>query len=90
MINVESFVEDLRSRIEDPARKEVVVQMGLDLVEAAALQGTDPEMAESLMAHLKAQALTMAATEHKAISDAFMAFATQSARTLIVTALGAL
>ena len=36
------------------------------------------------------KALALTATEHKAVSDAFVQFATQSARTLIVTALGAL
>lgn len=88
MIDIETLIDDIKGRIEDPERQEIIVQMGLDLVDAAALQATDPEMADSLLRHLKAQGLAIAATEQKVLSDAFMAFAMQSARTLIVAALG--
>ena len=90
MTNPQELIDEIKDRIEDPERREMLTQMGLDLAEAAAMQATDPEMAESLLRHLKAQALTLAATEAKVVSDAFMNFAMKSARTIVVAAIGAL
>lgn len=89
MIDPQELIDQIKARVEDPERQEIVVQMGLDLIEASALQATDPEMAESLLRHIKAQALTMAATEAKAVQDAFMSFVQASARTLITAAFAA-
>lgn len=89
MIDIESYLDDIKARIEDPERQEIVAQLAIDLVEVTALQGSDPELAEAMMRHVKAQALALAATEAKVVSDAFMKFATDAARTLITAAFAA-
>ena len=89
MVDIETLIDDIKARVEDPERQEVVVQMGIDLVEITALQASDPELAEVMMRHLKAQTLALAATEAKVVSDAFMKFATESARALITAAFAA-
>ena len=89
MIDIETLIDDIKARIEDPERQEIVVQMGIDLVEITALQASDPELAEVMLRHAKAQALALAATEAKVVGDAFMKFATDAARTLITAAFAA-
>jgi len=89
VINVEKYLEEVKSRIEDPERQEIVAQLAIDLVEVTALQGSDPELAEVMMRHIKAQALALAATEAKVVSDAFSRFMAEATRALITAAFAA-
>lgn len=89
MIDIESYLDDIKARIEDPERQEIVAQLAIDLVEVTALQGSDPELAEVMFKHVRAQALALAATEAKVVSDAFSRFMAEATRALITAAFAA-
>lgn len=88
-MDVQPLLDSIRARIDDPERQEILVQMGVDLVEAQAMRMTDPELADSMTRHIKAQALALTATEQKVISDEFMAWVTETTRALLVAAISA-
>lgn len=87
---VDQLIQGIKDRIEDPERREALVQLGVDLVEAQSLMLTEPELAESLTRHIKAQALTMTATETKILSDEFSAWTQDTVRALLIAAIGGL
>lgn len=90
MIDPQHMVDAIRDRIDDPERRAILEQIGLDLIEVSVLRLSDPEEADLLLKHLKAQSLLLASTEARVVSDIFMEYVEKAARALVIAGLGAL
>ncbi|MEY5098091.1 MAG: hypothetical protein RJA36_810 [Pseudomonadota bacterium] len=68
---IQGVVDGLRARIKDPARQEILVQLGVELAHLQTLALANVDVSRE-MAHLKSQASSLTASETGVLTDVLM------------------
>lgn len=84
---VDDLVAQLKARVDDPAKQELVAHIAADAARVMAMALTEPEKAELEAQHLRAQALNLTAGEAAAVALAWQHWGYNLVFTLVQGAL---